>query len=48
MAAGQITGPKQPGRKRERAVRWYGHEAGVVQLDERKVRLERPRLRGKG
>jgi transposase-like protein len=48
VAAGQIAGPKQPGRKRTGDVRWYGHEAGVVQLDERKVRLERPRLRRKG
>jgi putative transposase len=48
VAAGQIAGPKQPGRKREGAVRWYGHEAGVVRLDERKVRVERPRLRRKG
>jgi len=47
-AAGQIAGPKQPGRKRTGDVRWYGHEAGVVQLDERKVRVERPRLRRKG
>ncbi len=48
VAAGQIAGPKQPGRKRTGAVRWYGHESGVVQLDERKVRVERPRLRRKG
>jgi len=48
VAARQIAGPKQPGRKRDGAVRWYGHQAGVVRLDERKVRVERPRLRKRG
>lgn len=48
VSACQLAGRKQPGRKREGDVRWYGHEDGVVQLDERKLRVERPRLRKKG
>lgn len=48
VSAGQIAGPKQPGRKREGDVRWHGHQDGLVQLDERKLRVERPRLRKKG
>ena len=49
VSARQIAGVKQPGRKREGpAIGWYGHQTGLVQMDERKVRVERPRLRRKG
>ena len=49
LSATQVAGPKQPGRKREgTTIGWYGQETGVVPLDERKVRVERPRLRRKG
>ena len=49
VSAYQVAGGKQPGRKRGGdGIGWYGHEHGVVQLAERKVRVERPRLRRKG
>jgi transposase-like protein len=49
-SATEVAGPKQPGRKRtDRDVGWYGYEQGVVQLNDRKLRVEKPRLRkGKG
>jgi transposase-like protein len=49
LSAGEVAGPKQKGKRRDdRAVRWYGHQDGMVQLPERKVRVEKPRLRRKG
>jgi transposase-like protein len=47
MSAEQVAGPKTPGRKRG-AVRWHGRQGGVVALSERKLRVAKPRLRGKG
>lgn len=48
LSAQQVAGPKQPGKKRAgSSVHWYGHQEGVVQLEERKLRVERPRLRKK-
>ena len=49
LSARQLVGEKQPGRKRlDSEVRWHGYQKGFVSLDERKVRVERPRLRKKG
>ncbi len=49
MSAEGVAGPKQAGRARgEGAVVWYGRQAGQVYLSERKVRVERPRLRQRG
>jgi len=49
LSAGQVAGPKQPGKKRgSSTVGWHGHETGIVPLAERKLRVERPRLRRKG
>ena len=49
LSAGQIAGAKQPGKQRGSShVGWYGHETGIVPLAERKLRVERPRLRRKG
>jgi len=46
MSAEGVAGPKQAGKKRaEGSVAWYGHQAGQVYLSDRKVRVERPRLR---
>lgn len=49
MSAEAVAGPKQAGRARgpDDAV-WYGRQDGQVYLSDRKVRIERPRLRRKG
>jgi len=47
LSAQQIAGPKQPGRIRG-DIGWYGRQSGVVSLSERKLRIEKPRLRKKG
>jgi putative transposase len=46
LSAKQIAGPKQPGKAKD--VNWHGWQAGVVSLAERKLRIEKPRLRRKG
>lgn len=46
LSAQQIAGPKQPGKAKD--VNWHGWQAGVVSLAERKLRIEKPRLRRKG
>ena len=49
MSAEGVAGPKQAGRARgEDEAVWYGRQAGQVYLSERKVRVERPRLRRRG
>ena len=49
MSAEGIAGPKQAGKKREvGSVVWYGRQGGQVHLSDRKVRVERPRLRRRG
>jgi transposase-like protein len=49
LSARQVVGEKQPGKKRTGSdVRWHGYQKGFVSLDERKLRVERPRLRKKG
>jgi transposase-like protein len=47
LSAQQLTGAKSQGRKVERAneVRWHGQQWGSVVLSDRKLRVERPRLR---
>lgn len=49
LSAEAMAGPKQAGRARGpgEAV-WYGSQGGQVYLSDRKVRVERPRLRTKG
>ena len=47
LSAQQLTGAKSQGRKvvRENGVRWHGRQWGSVALSDRKLRVERPRLR---
>lgn len=47
LSAEQVAGPKQPG-KFKGDINWHGWQAGVVSLAERKLRIEKPRLRRKG
>lgn len=49
MSAEQVAGPKRRGRRDEaRSAHWYGSQPGRVSLSDRKLRVERPRLRRKG
>ncbi len=49
MSAEGVAGVKQAGRSRaEDDTVWYGRQGGVVYLLDRKVRVERPRLRRRG
>ncbi len=49
LSAEAIAGPKQAGRARaEGSAVWYGSQDGQVYLSDRKVRVQRPRLRAKG
>jgi len=49
MSAEGVAGPKQAGRARgSEAAVWYGRQSGQVYLSDRKVRIERPRIRRKG
>ena len=49
MSAEGVAGPKQSGKAREEgATLWYGRQGGQVYLSDRKVRIERPRLRHRG
>jgi len=47
LSALDVAGPKQPGKAGDE-IRWHGRQNGVVPLSERKVRVEKPRLRKKG
>ena len=47
LSAQQIAGPKQPGKVKGQ-ITWHGRQRGVVSLSERKLRVEKPRLRRKG
>ncbi len=47
LSAEQLAGPKQPG-KSHGEITWHGRQRGVVSLSERKLRIEKPRLRQKG
>ena len=49
MSAEAVTGPKQAGKSRDEGdAAWYGRQAGQVYLSDRKVQIERPRLRRRG
>lgn len=47
LSAQQVVGQKQPGKARA-DIGWHGRQMGVVSLSDRKVRVEKPRLRRKG
>jgi putative transposase len=47
MSAEGVAGPPHPGKKGGE-VGWHGREKGTICLKERKLRVERPRLRKKG
>jgi transposase-like protein len=46
LSAGELAGPRHPGRP-EGEIRRHGRQSGVVSLSNRKVRVEKPRLRKK-
>ena len=48
VSAEQVGGTRQPGKARKDAVRWYGRQPGRVYLGDRKLAVERPRLRRRG
>jgi putative transposase len=50
LSAAGITGAKSQGRRveRENDIRWHGQQWGSVHLSDRKMRVERPRLRTAG
>ena len=48
VSAEQVVGMRQPGKARDGAVGWYGRQPGRVYLGDRKLAVERPRLRGRG
>ena len=48
VAAQEIAGRRQQGKKRSSPIGWYGTESGSVRMGERKLRIERPRLRKRG
>ena len=47
LSAERIAGPPHPGKKGDE-IGWHGREEGTVCLRERKLRVQRPRLRKKG
>ena len=48
LSAEQVAGPPQQGRKRADGIFWHGKQAGSVYLRERKLKVDKPRLRKKG
>ena len=49
MSAQTLAGPRQAGKARgEGEPVWYGRQGGLVYLSDRKLRVERPRLRRRG
>lgn len=48
LSAQQVAGPRQQGKRRSDGVGWHGQQSGAVSLSDRKLRVERPRLRRKG
>jgi putative transposase len=46
LSAQEVAGPKHPGKARG-PVRWHGQQSGVVPLSNRKLRVNKPRLRHK-
>ena len=47
LSAQELAGAKHPGRKGDGKVGWHGRQKGVVCLAERKLRVDKPRLRRK-
>ena len=46
LSAAQVAGgPQQQGKRRPESVVFYGRQAGQVMLSDRKLQVERPRLR---
>jgi len=48
LSAQDLAGAKHPGRRSDSEVGWHGRQKGVVCLGERKLRVDKPRLRRKG
>ena len=48
LSAQQVAGPRQQGKRRGGDVGWHGQQSGTVRLSDRKLQVERPRLRRKG
>ena len=48
LSARQIAGEPQQGKARAGEIGWHGTQSGRVNLKERKLRVQRPRLRKKG
>ena len=48
LSAQEVAGARHPGRKSDSVVGWHGRQQGVVSLAERKLRVDKPRLRRKG
>jgi len=48
LSAQEVAGARHPGRKSDSVVGWHGRQKGVVSLAERKLRVDKPRLRRKG
>jgi hypothetical protein len=47
LSAEQVAGPPQQGRRRAGEIFWHGKQAGSVYLKERKLKVDKPRLRTK-
>ncbi|MBI4467882.1 MAG: IS256 family transposase [Acidobacteria bacterium] len=47
LSAEQVTGPKHQGKRTKAEIGWYGKQRGRVCLSDRKLAVERPRLRRK-
>ena len=48
LSAEQVAGLPQQGRRRAEGIFWHGKQAGSVYLRERKLKVDKPRLRKKG
>jgi len=48
VSATNVAGERRQGVRLEREVGWHGSQGGVVSLENRKMRVSRPRLRKKG
>jgi len=48
LSAQEVAGPKHPGKKAAGGITWYGRQQTTIPLSERKLRVDKPRLRRKG